>query len=219
MVATQCTQMLSSGNCARRDYQFPLLRKDNKYCSQDVGAFVVMRWKGRGFRAHGEGLINQSLWHTQLSIRVSFNKSPELQSHFHCRKRLRNNNMIVDWSLEGSEGKCMWWGIMMPHIYLCGWHSTKGFLYKCITNLKLFQINYVFPSTWNSLTAATKHFHKAYSYCAYEAPGEHQFLYEVRTTAESFLGLQHKVWAPCGQYSTLGMGTVCYILKTSNTVC
>lgn len=35
--------------------------------------------------------------------------------------------------------------------------------------LNLFQINYVFPSTENSLTAAIKHFHHTHSNCVYQA--------------------------------------------------
>lgn len=111
--------------------------------------------------------------------------------------------IIGDWSLKGSEGKCMWWGIMMPCIYLHGSTSTKGFHTNSECRGNLSQINYVFPSTWNSLTAAIKPFQKACSpLCAKISVCMSSKLLLILVWASN---IQPEHW--CSQCSTLGMQT------------
>lgn len=87
-----------------------------------------------------------------LSIRVSFNKSLELQSHFHYWKKPHNNNTNVDWSQQGSKGKCMWWGIMISCLHLSG-RPLNNMIYRKFEEAiwNCFEPIIVFPLRGNSL--------------------------------------------------------------------
>lgn len=72
-----------------------------------------------------ESAVMGPVSHTTFS--VSLNKSLEFQSHFHCCRKAYNNNMSVDWSLGGSQGKCMRWGIMISCTYPSGFAPARRF--------------------------------------------------------------------------------------------
>lgn len=72
-----------------------------------------------------ESAVMGPVSHTTFS--VSLNKSLEFQSHFHCCRKAYNNNMSVDWSQGGSQGKCMWWGIMISCTYPSGFAPARRF--------------------------------------------------------------------------------------------
>lgn len=90
-----------------------------------------------------ESAVMGPVSHTTFS--VSLNKSLEFQSHFHCCRKAYNNNMSVGWSLGGSQGKCMWWAIMISCTYPSGLPQQDDSKKICGSDSRPFQINYTFP--------------------------------------------------------------------------